>query len=331
VATSVPAEVERNAPVVWLHPHEAYPPLDPEDWLKAAKLCWYERGKKVVETAAAGVFATAATVEAFAHDEHRLRDLTRAWELTGRAESLGEDSGFALTVGPEPEATFDKPSGTVPIFYEHVEGQYVTYWLFYGWSTVPAKIPGPPRAGFESLSAEDVALQNEAAAALREAFPELVDAATPAFGPESIHPADVLTFVRAWLGSKWPVLHEGDWEGIAVDLNPRHDARPVAYFQHGAPQTRVLPTRRRPTVYVGLGSHASYPDLGWHSPGSPRVKALEELGKGRAVETELVDVRSRPWYGFGGAWGAPGRISDETGPLGPGERKGPRPFAAPGL
>lgn len=326
-ANGIPAVVERNAPLVWLHPHEAYPPVAPDDWLRRAKLCWYDQGAAAFETSAAEVFATADAVGHFAYRGHGLAELTRPWELKGRQGSLAGDSGLALTVSTEPQPVFDKPDERVPVFYEHVEDLYVTYWLFYGWSTVPAKIPGPPEAGFESMDAHEVTRQAEAAAALQEAFPGLVEAATPAAGPESLNPSMVLSYVRDWLGSKWPVLHEGDWEGLTVALRPTQGARPVAYFQHGAPQTRVVPEVEQPTVYVGLGSHASYPDLDLHSPGSPRVKMIEELGEGRAVDIELVDVRSRPWYGFGGAWGAPGRISDETGPLGPGERKGPRPFA----
>lgn len=121
------------------------------------------------------------------------------------------------------------------------------------------------------------------------------------------------------------MLHEGDWEGLAVSVVPGD--RRAAYFQHGRPQERALDEGERPEVYVALGSHASYPDLDEFSPGSPKVKWAEKLAVGGELEIELIEVTAKPWYGFGGAWGSAGRISDETGPLGPGPAKGPRRYA----
>ena len=64
--------------------------------------------------------------------------------------------------------------------------------------------------------------------------------------------------------------HEGDWEHIAVVLDAGGRPLHVGYAQHCG-GVRVpwadVPTQRgtaRPVVYVGLGSHASYPGPGVH-------------------------------------------------------------------
>ncbi len=310
---AVPAEVEANAPRIHLHPEEGFAPMDADTWLEAAKLCWYEAGRlqTAVEPPAGGVFSTPPP--GFTFDGHGLTDISRPWQANQR------DTGFALTTGADPGSTAIRQP--VPVYYEHDPGLSVTYWLFYPWSTVPRRIPGPP--GLEGVEAGTVAPEKSIEVLLAE-YPELMADAAPPAGPElSVH--DALRFVHNWFGSKWPVLHEGDWEGLAVSLVPGE--RRTAYFQHGRPQERALDEGERPEVYVALGSHASYPDLGESSPGSPKVKRAEKLAAGGELEIELIDVTTKPWYAFGGAWGSAGRISDETGPLGPGPEKGPRPYA----
>lgn len=143
-------------------------------------------------------------------------------------------------------------------------------------------------------------------------------------------------------------VHEGDWEGISVDLDTHLQPLRLLYWAHGAPivfardQTPVVTVEdeQRFAVLVALGSHASLPDL---------TKRNRPTGKAALEEEELpcsdsptwrtwTDLRSaqlEPWYGFGGAWGRarmmplggserrtfPGNDKDlwieSTGPLGP--------------
>jgi hypothetical protein len=318
--------VQRHAPLIHIHPDEAYSPVHPDQWLEESSLFWYEEERQeLVAESALDLFARGPAD--FAFRGRRLTEITRPWEST-RASGEPLASGFALTTGNDPTTSERNEAGSVPLFYEHVEGAYVTYWLFYPWSTVPDRIPSQRTLGLEALETVDPAEADEAALALREAYPDLVHAASPSDALEGVpSPRELLTFVRAWFGARWPVLHEGDWEGLSVSLAPEQPR--VAYFQHGRPQERPLGRDERPRVYVALGSHASYPDLDAGSEGSPRIKRFERLAQGELMDIELIDVHAQGWYGFGGAWGAPGRISDETGPLGPGESKGPRPFARP--
>lgn len=329
-AASIPRLVVESAPIIRLHSKEDYPPVRMDDWLGLAKLYWYEDGKRQLAFpgSATELFAKGPAGGGYAFNGRRIDDLTRPWDSSRPASDRG-GAGFALVTEVDPKKASSPSKGPVQVFYEHVEDRYVTYWLYFPWSTVPRKIPGRDfldRLGLEGYDTDEEAEVADAGAALEEAYPGLVEAARPETSLEALSPKDVVRFVHAWFGPKWPLLHEGDWEGLAVQLGSgKHH---VAFFQHGAPQIRELRENERPVVHVALGSHASYPDLDVGSEGSPRIKRFETLDEGEEIEIELLDVRSQPWYGFGGAWGAVGKISDETGPLGPGERKGPRPFAA---
>jgi hypothetical protein len=129
--------------------------------------------------------------------------------------------------------------------------------------------------------------------------------------------------------------HEGDWEHIAVHLDPNNLPIEVAFFAHTCDPTIVswsdlvagaggsLEGDTHPVVFSGGGSHASYP-----TPGS---RPLSTCGGGDSAdfssmtwstETNLLEVTSQPWYGFGGAWGEVGNLELTTGPLGPSTYKG---------
>jgi hypothetical protein len=325
MAESVPGVVEENAPTIRLHPKEEYPPADPADWLGQCKLYWYtgDDGQLAFPESAAELFARGALGGDFRFDGRGLGEPTRPWE--GSRPKNEQANGFALTTDEDEEPGAPLPD-PVPVFYEHVEGQYVTYWIYFPWSTVPRKIVGlRDILDLEAQSAESAANIDNAAVALWETYPDLVESAVPD-GPEAFSLRDTVRAVANWIGRRWPVLHEGDWEGVSVAI-AAGEPRRVAYFQHGKPEVRGLESDERPNVVVANGSHASYPDVDPFSPGSRLVKNFEELATGDPIAIELFDVRSTPWYGFGGAWGKPGENSSETGPLGPGPSKGPRPFA----
>jgi hypothetical protein len=119
----------------------------------------------------------------------------------------------------------------------------------------------------------------------------------------------------------WQV-HEGDWEAVSVIVDLAGRPLHVGYSQHsrgvrrdwaGAPKQGT-----RPLVYVALGSHANYPDVGIHLF-DPRVvekllisiirqgggRPIDRTGRGRVVRPALAPVnRVDPsWMRFAGQWG----------------------------
>jgi hypothetical protein len=133
--------------------------------------------------------------------------------------------------------------------------------------------------------------------------------------------------------------HEGDWEGIRVDLDGHDQAVDVAYFAHGenvkpVPWAQVKTQDGHPVVFSALGSHGSFRTAG------AKLGTFDRTGAGSLWATwQLVaNARAQPWYGYGGAWGvarvvppslrrAAKRIGikvgegEFTGPLGPGYKK----------
>jgi hypothetical protein len=65
----------------------------------------------------------------------------------------------------------------------------------------------------------------------------------------------------------WQV-HEGDWETVSVIVDLAGRPLHVGYSQHSRGVRRAWATApkqgARPLVYVALGSHANYPDVGIH-------------------------------------------------------------------
>jgi hypothetical protein len=193
-----------------------------------------------------------------------------------------DDSGFALDLD---NAFYDGSAGRVPLYDDVRVGHHgltITYWAFYGYDE-------PVLSLDPSVSPEQVA-----AAAKR-------------------------------------LAHEGDWERVAVTLSLTLKPLGVRYYQHAT--SRFVPWKRvpltagtHPIAYVAKGTHASYA-----SPGSTRLCLsssaclVDQRDQGRAIASwkdGLIPVRSRPWYGFGGAWGRVGELSATTGPLGPSRYKG---------
>jgi hypothetical protein len=138
--------------------------------------------------------------------------------------------------------------------------------------------------------------------------------------------------------------HEGDWERISVLLKRAkglYTPVSVRYHIHNGhrdvPWSAVravaaAPGRRQthPLVYAARNSHASYPRAGDFEErlvfGNRRVSADDHAAacpdcpQWRTWQM-LRDALKQPWYGFGGAWGAAGPNSQQTGPLGPSTRK----------
>jgi hypothetical protein len=145
-------------------------------------------------------------------------------------------------------------------------------------------------------------------------------------------------------GELWQV-HEGDWESVAVIVDPKGRPLTVGYSQHGKGVRRAWAAAPRrgthPVAYVALGSHANYPTAGTQRL-DPRVvdplfisvirqngqAAVDHTGNGRVVRPSLVRVTAATpsWMAFAGGFGeesylrAPGgqpQAYSATGPKGP--------------
>jgi len=115
--------------------------------------------------------------------------------------------------------------------------------------------------------------------------------------------------------------HQGDWEHITIKLKNEQPVR-LYYAAHGEP-TELKPTEvewsdTHPIVYSALGSHASYPRAGSFKLVVQSLKDRTKKG-GRVWETtdQLASVRAQPWRDYAGAWGEIGEYVHTTGPLGP--------------
>jgi hypothetical protein len=124
--------------------------------------------------------------------------------------------------------------------------------------------------------------------------------------------------------------HEGDWERISIKLSATNQPLTVAFFGHGGSCVLSYPsvhkTGTHPIGYSALGTHATYPTIGSHP--TEVTGFYDHTSQGEAWATyirPIYDVKTMPWYGYGGAWGEVGNFSDTTGPRGPSAFKSPTP------
>ena len=109
-----------------------------------------------------------------------------------------------------------------------------------------------------------------------------------------------------------PGRHDGDWEMVQLGLRRKEGSDPelrrVTVAQHGKAHTRkVEPGTIQPTVFVAVGSHASYLDPGTH----PRLPIADECGDSEEAQTptmplkvELMPTEDQPhWERWQGRWG----------------------------
>lgn len=146
-------------------------------------------------------------------------------------------------------------------------------------------------------------------------------------------------------------VHEGDWEGVSVEVDETGSLRKILYWGHGLPlvsradevKFEHYDGQPRWHVRIAVGSHASAPA---ESAARSWLSFRERLQSERFAEQERVfwptwvnlePANEQPWYGFGGSWGRPrlapfGTMSsrrfasfdlwkESTGPLGPSEFK----------
>lgn len=228
--------------------------------------------------------------------------LTRPYEEAKRSKRLQLDEGFVLNLGNDRRKTRRDDVDKVPLYYEtgvnNAGQRWIRYYVMYGWSGPPA---GGKASGF--------------------------------------------------------CCHEGEWEGISLvfwgsTLDPTK-ARPAwAYYNAHYAGTKVqwhnviratdkgkiwpysekanVHLGTHPIVFVANKAHASYPLPGGNGIGGVSDDTSGNGLKWRTWLSPTVNVKTQPWYGFGGAWGdhcvapkkgplVPG-CPDRTGPLGPGPK-----------
>src|SRR3954451_21939415 len=103
-------------------------------------------------------------------------------------------------------------------------------------------------------------------------------------------------------------LHEGDWEMIALRMDPERAAPDVAvYAQHAYAEQRdwddVAKEDGRPVVFVARGSHGSYFEPGMHT-----TEVFYDIADGARdtpeLALEVLDGNDPPWTRWPGVWGA---------------------------
>jgi hypothetical protein len=332
------------APLVRLSSDERYWPMAVEDFLADCTLQW-ATGKNTDVEQVAGRPVDPSKLLDWTIDSYSSSAYTRPFDNHG-PQGPGIGQGFCLTLSDEQprygsQSTSDdsREYTGAPVYYEYDEQQgELTYWFFYGGSTAPLRFFSwlQRRGVGEEVAPEGVDVVSAAEAA-QLAFPEVVEERGQAplevdrrFDP--IGAAErALRRLRDYLelAPEFPFMHEGDWERITVFLDADRQPTSAFYYSHhaGAPSawSSLELDDGHPVVYSAEGSHASFT-----RPGDP-LDLVDAGGPRWETWHNLVDARSRPWFGFGGAWGRLGPIADATGPLGPSPWKRPahRPTATP--
>jgi hypothetical protein len=364
------------------------PSADPAIWLGHADLVAYpETGNPATISPAVAVEAWPTDVRerlVRPHDGdsaggYAFVPRTRAPKLLwGEPATATLPDGRSWPVGGEVRA---------PCFYEVEElpgAKRLTYWFFFPTSTTPANdfarmVPAlidllrkgtlPPDAFPPMVNQVSIPARLRPWYWLESRFPLVKDVlgdparrAGGGFTALAMVPWQLLDRdTQAFIGQLDPLeqeriaslyVHEGDWEGISVEVSTPGVLQRVIYWGHGHPVTlkaSQVPTEPhqgmpRLTVLTAIGSHASMPPASGSVTASPNVlqRLQEEVLPGDDAVvwktwTDLRPVRAQPWYGFGGAWGRPrlaplGTLDqrrlhqfdlwrEATGPLGPSRLK----------
>jgi hypothetical protein len=359
------------------------PPADPDLWLDDADLVRYdERGTALPLSAAndSSHWPVDARNEGVRPNERSAAGL--AFVPRSRAPKFVPVNAEAPSFGRLPMSA---GGVAAPCFYEAESdrnGLLLTYWFFFPTSTTPANqfaqllpvVIDAMRDGelspaeFPPVSVavprnavhrfwEWVAASSSFGARLVRSARSMgtlgtFAAAVPvqALGVESMDLISQLDpHVQDLIASLY--VHEGDWEGISVRLDPVGAFQEAVYWAHGKPVADPRPERQviegvdRIVVEVARGSHACgrpTADGASAPPANPVQRLRAEAFAGTTGANwrtwdHLRPARLQAWYGFGGGWGRPrlppvGSLDrrsfgsmdiwvESTGPLGPGPLK----------
>jgi hypothetical protein len=120
-------------------------------------------------------------------------------------------------------------------------------------------------------------------------------------------------FFYAYSDSEGTVNHQGDWERITIQLDGDNRPVRVAFHGHGGhclSEWSVVDKAAgtHPIVYSSVGDHASFPRPGTRKmhKGAATDKCADGGQTWDLSRRNLLDVTTRPWYGYTGASGEPG-------------------------
>ena len=287
---------ERYAPRVYFYPGEPWGPVTPADFITGSKLVWNSprADEVVVSEGEIDQKRLGANCEnSGGCEQHNGCDadqVTRPSEQQNRAAGLISTRGFAIDPNEVvKQAPVEADDPDVPVYYEVRLGNEsrlrLTYW-FFETNSLP-RLTGLPRSRIAAHEGDwesiDVVLDEDTHAPLRVLF---------------------------YAHGKNPMTR--DWPAVCVveESAPPRDPR-AENCSHG-------PEPGHPVVYSAFLDHASYPEprRGW--PCGFDCSDLTDRGPvWDTWETGVLAVVDRPWWGFGGAWGAGGGTKGEIGPLGP--------------
>jgi hypothetical protein len=136
--------------------------------------------------------------------------------------------------------------------------------------------------------------------------------------------------------------HEGEWEGFSIKLDQNKEPTRVFLNQHHGGMLVDWESMKKvdgthPVIHSAEGAHASYPSVGaWFVS---TFTGMDMTGDGRKwktwdTHTKRLNVRTQPWWGFGGGWGdilgkqsIPHFGTNFVGPLGPSKYMRSSPWA----
>ena len=167
----------------------------------------------------------------------------------------------------------------------------------------------PPRRARHRRGSTSAAARRSSARRTEDCYRGLAAGPPTVYG--AVHRRGARIVVQYWLFEPlnlWsPVVppaanawqaHEGDWEHVAIVLDAGGTPVTAGYAQHCGgvriPWARVPPQRgtRRPIVYVGLGSHASYPSRACTRP-IPQCWPDPKVVAGRAAGLTAGQMEDR--------------------------------------
>ena len=281
------------APQIIFHPKEHEWPMSIGTFIKNASLRWdHNAGCSDHELAERNTVKAVelgdAALQPYRHDQNRRQNVvrcrgthygpryqassfTRPRDTSSDRLGLEKNEGFFLDLNNKKRAGTSSKSGNAGtyvgsnLYYEMDPNQrWIRFYVMYGWSHAPYELDRKIRRQLKLHT--------------------------------GLEPPRYLC------------CHEGEWEGISLKLDV--DGVPTHAFYNAdhdgvlIPWDSVPKEGTHPIVYSARGAHASYPTADhWQADAGDDV-----TGDGRAWATwerptQIVDVRSQDWYGFGGAWG----------------------------
>lgn len=274
-------QIRALAPLVQIHPREAYWPMDPMEFIRLARFR-HHRGwaadqgyNKVRQQWLTNNQKTSAYYDIPVDFINRYGLWNNGENRRPRDSNCGGEWNVFLQPEGKPTGHTD-PTGNIPVFY-------------YQRAVNTARIPESIRRLFDIPIVSYVRVSYWWFMGYNEA-PATID-------------------------------HQGDWEHVTVKVVrnvpvavhfARHSA-PVQYL----PISQVRRRNGRIVVYSARGTHASYPRAGNY----PLPFGFDDEAAGGGYEwntwENLLQLKTQPWRDYAGAWGEVGETSETTGPLGP--------------